>query len=71
MLAVEVPVVIFKAFILIMTAFLAALAFRHLHAMIIELSAVKAKARVRPQSAASKPVRLRQDPRTGIYFPEN
>jgi uncharacterized membrane protein len=30
----------------------------------------QAKARVRPQSNPNRVTRLRQDPRTGIYFPE-
>ncbi len=30
-----------------------------------------AKARVRPQHPARQVTKLRQDPRTGIYYPEN
>jgi len=30
-----------------------------------------AKARVRPQRNPDRVTRLRQDPRTGIYYPEN
>lgn len=30
-----------------------------------------AKARVRPDSRPNRVTRLRQDPRTGVYYPEN
>lgn len=58
---------VLKLFTLLLTAVVAVVAFRHLQALWAEISParVKAKARARTQGT-----RLRQDPRTGIYYPE-
>jgi hypothetical protein len=68
---VEVPVLLLKALSLIATAILAVLAFRHLQAAFGELSAMRARVRPERQRQRRDAVRLRQDPRTGVYYPEN
>lgn len=62
---------VFKAASLIATVILAVLALRHIHMLMQQLSAAKAKARVRPTPSTRPSVRLRQDPRTGVYYPES
>lgn len=62
---------VFKALSLIATVMLAVLALRHIHMLMQQLTAAKAKTRVRPTPGAGPSVRLRQDPRTGVYYPES
>lgn len=60
--------VVLKAVTIIVTGLLAALAVSR---MAGELKAAKVRAQVRPTTARRQPVRLRQDPRTGVYYPED
>jgi hypothetical protein len=64
-------VLVFKLASFVATVVLTSVAFRHLYALINEGQVAKAKAAARPNRPARDSVRLRQDPRTGIYYPEN
>jgi hypothetical protein len=58
--------VVLKALSLVVAALMSLLAVSF---MVREMQAVKVKARTRPQ-APRQMRRLRQDPRTGVYYPE-
>lgn len=58
-----------KLFSFLLTAVIAIVAYRQLRALVGRFQAELARARVRPTPAPGQ-VRLRQDPRTGIYYPE-
>jgi hypothetical protein len=64
--SLEDPMVALKALSLIVAGFLSLLAVGF---MVREMQAVKVKARTR-QNRQPQMRRLRQDPRTGIYYPE-
>ena len=57
-----------KAFSLVLTAIVAFLAARHLQALFNHMMASRVRAPAEAGSPA--PTHLRQDPRTGVYFPE-
>jgi uncharacterized protein (DUF3084 family) len=59
--------VVLKAVTILVAGLLTALAVTKVMG---ELQAAKARARVRPSSTNRPAVRLRQDPRTGVYYPE-
>ncbi len=59
--------VILKIAIMVVAGLLSLLALRH---VMREMQAVKVKAKMQPQ-ARQQMRRLRQDPRTGIYYPED
>jgi hypothetical protein len=59
--------VLLKVVLVLVAGLLSLLAIRH---VMREAEAVKVKARTRPRARQAMP-RLRQDPRTGIYYPEN
>jgi hypothetical protein len=64
--SLEDPMVALKALSLVVAGFLSLLAVGF---MVREMQAVKVKARTR-QNRQPQMRRLRQDPRTGIYYPE-
>jgi hypothetical protein len=64
--SLEDPMVALKALSLVVAGFLSLLAVGF---MVREMQAVKVKARTR-QNRQPDMRRLRQDPRTGIYYPE-
>jgi hypothetical protein len=64
--SLEDPMVALKALSLVLAGFLSLLAVGF---MVREMQAVKVKARTR-QNRQPQMRRLRQDPRTGIYYPE-
>jgi hypothetical protein len=64
--SLEDPMVALKALSVIVAGILSLLAVGF---MVREMQAVKVKARTRP-TPQMRPRRLRQDPRTGIYYPE-
>ncbi len=59
--------VVLKLLFLVAAAVLSVLAFRFI---MREMQAVKVKARARHTQDARRLRRLRQDPRTGVYYPE-
>lgn len=59
--------VVLKALSLLVAALLSLLALGY---MAREMQAVKVKARARQTARPTQARRLRQDPRTGIYYPE-
>ena len=59
--------VILKVVTVLIAGFLSLLA---LHHMMRQMEAARVRVRTRPQPPRS-PTRLRQDPRTGVYYPEN
>lgn len=59
---------VLKAVTVIVAGLLTARLVKHLMG---ELEAAKARVRVRPAKSATPVTRLRQDPRSGIYYPEN
>lgn len=60
--------VVLKVLSLIVAAVLSLMAFR---LMMREMQAVKVKARARRPQDVRQLRRLRQDPRTGVYYPED
>jgi hypothetical protein len=62
----EVLMVVLKALTVLIAGILSILTVRH---VMREMQAVKVRAR-QPERPRSH-IRLRQDPRTGIYYPEN
>jgi hypothetical protein len=65
--SLEDPMVALKALSLVVAGILSLLAVGF---MVREMQAVKVKARTRPTSPREMR-RLRQDPRTGVYYPED
>lgn len=59
-----------KVFSLALTVIVAILALRHMQAVLARLMASRVRAKVRPDRARRSATRLRQDPRTGVYYPE-
>ena len=60
--------VILKVLTVFLAGILSILAVRH---MMREMQAVKVRANVRRAPHPQSRIRLRQDPRTGIYYPES
>jgi hypothetical protein len=66
--SVEDPMLILKTIMFLIAGLLSVLAMRH---VMREMEAAKARAKVRPSQRPQHMRRLRQDPRTGVYYPEN
>jgi hypothetical protein len=60
--------VVLKALMFLIAGLLSLLAMRH---VMREMEAVKVRARSRPDHRPQQARKLRQDPRTGIYYPES
>ncbi len=60
--------VILKALMFVIAGILSLLAMRH---MMREMQAVKVKAKAQSSRGQPQMRKLRQDPRTGVYYPEN
>jgi hypothetical protein len=63
----EVRMLVLKAVTVIAAGVLSVLAMRRL---MENVEAAKARVRVKPSTTPRAVTRLRQDPRTGIYYPE-
>jgi hypothetical protein len=59
---------VLKALTVIVAGILTILALRHL---MRQVEAAKVRVKVKAQNHRRTPTRLRQDPRTGIYYPDN
>ncbi len=60
--------IMLKVITVIVAGVLSVLALRH---VMRELEAAKVRVNAKPQQRPRSMTRLRQDPRTGIYYPEN